>query len=245
MPNLMLVLEYEGARYHGFQKQAGVPTIQGELEQAVKRLTGQACRTYGASRTDAGAHALWQVVSFQTTASFPDYTWVRGLNYYLPEDIVVKEAKEVDDSFHARRSATSREYRYHVWNRIAPSPFWRRYAHHFPLALDLVVMNEAAAAFVGVHDFGALASTKGTYGRTIRQVMEASVKRADDVVGFRFVGNAFLPQQVRTMVGTLLEIGRGKRPPQDISLLLESRDRTQAGATAPACGLCLTKVNYP
>lgn len=245
MPNLMLVLEYEGARYHGFQKQAGVPTIQGELEQAVKRLTGQACRTYGASRTDAGAHALWQVVSFQTTASFPDYTWVRGLNYYLPEDIVVKEAKEVDDSFHARRSATSREYRYHVWNRIAPSPFWRRYAHYFPLALDLIIMNEAAAAFVGVHDFGAFASTKGTHGRTIRQVMEASVKRADDVVGFRFVGNAFLPQQVRTMVGTLLEIGRGKRPPQDINLLLESRDRTQAGATAPACGLCLTKVNYP
>ncbi len=245
MPNLMLVLEYEGTRYHGFQKQAGASTIQGELEEAVKRLTGQEVRTSGASRTDAGAHALWQVVTFQTTASLAVRTWIQALNFYLPEDIVVKEAREVDEGFHARRSATSREYRYRVWNREVPSPFWRRYAHHFPYALDICAMKEASAALVGTHDFRAFASVKGTTGRSAkRRLVEASVERDGALVGFRFVGNAFLPQQVRTMVGTLLEIGSGRAGTKEISRLLESGVRSQAGPTAPACGLCLVKVNY-
>lgn len=245
MPNLMLVLEYEGTRYHGFQKQGGAPTIQGTLEEALRRLTGQAARTSGASRTDAGAHALCQVVSFHSAASLPARTWVQALNFYLPEDIVVKEAKEVDEGFHARRSATSREYRYCVWNRAVPSPFWRRYVHHVSYALDIQSMKEASADLVGAHDFRAFASVKGTTGRSARRrIMEASVERDGDIIGFRFVGNGFLPQQVRTMVGTLLEIGSGKTGPGEISRLLQSGERPQAGPTAPACGLCLVKVNY-
>ncbi|MDP2728349.1 MAG: tRNA pseudouridine synthase A, partial [Dehalococcoidia bacterium] len=152
MPNLMLVLEYDGTGYHGFQKQSGVPTIQGELERAVRQLTSQTVRTSGASRTDAGAHSLGQVVSFHTTASLPVSTWVRALNFYLPEDIVVREAREVDETFHARRSAVSREYRYSVWNRAVPSPFWQRYAYHLPYALDLAAMQTATSAMIGIHD---------------------------------------------------------------------------------------------
>lgn len=245
MPNLKLVLEYEGTRYHGFQKQAGAPTVQGSLEEAVKRLTGQAVRTSGASRTDAGAHALGQVASFETTATLSTRTWVQALNFYLPEDIVVREAEAVGEGFHARRSATSREYKYRVWNRSVPSPFWRRYAHHFPYTLDTESMAEASTALVGAHDFRAFASVKGTGGRSAwRRITEASVERKGDMVEFRFVGNAFLPQQVRTMVGTLLGIGSGKAGPQEIGRLLESGERPQAGPTAPACGLCLVKVYY-
>lgn len=242
----MLVLEYDGTAYHGFQKQAGASTIQGELERALRRLTGQAVRTVGASRTDAGAHAFGQVASFYTTASFPPSTWVRALDFYLPQDIVVVEAREMDETFHARRSATSREYSYRVWNRPAASPFWRRYAYHFPYALDLEPMKEATAALVGIHDFTAFASVKGTQGRSARRrLMQASVQRDGDIVDFWFVGDAFLPQQVRTMVGTLLEVGARRTEPQEMHRLLESGERLQAGPTAPACGLCLVRVNYP
>ncbi|MDO8689320.1 MAG: tRNA pseudouridine(38-40) synthase TruA [Dehalococcoidia bacterium] len=245
MPNLMLVLEYDGAGYHGFQKQVGAVSIQGELEKALKKLTGVALRTSGASRTDAGAHALGQVVSFHTEASFPPQTWVRALAFYLPQDIAVIEARVVDDTFHARRSAKTREYRYSVWNRPVPSPFRRRYSHHVPYSLSVDAMKEAASAFVGIHDFRAFASVKGTRGKSsMRMVKEASVSSAGDMISFRFVGNAFLPQQVRTMVGTLLEVGSGKMAPGVIGNLLESGERFQAGPTAPACGLCLVKVNY-
>ncbi len=245
MPNMMLVLEYDGAGYHGFQKQVGAPSIQGELEEALRKLTGVAWRTSGASRTDAGAHALGQVVSFRTEASFPPDTWVRALGFYLPQDIAVTEARVVEDTFHARRSARTREYRYSVWNRHMPSPFWRRYSHHVPYSISVDAMNEAASAFVGIHDFRAFASTRGAKGKSsVRMVKEASVSRSGDMISFRFVGNAFLPQQVRTMVGTLLEVGSGKMGPGAIRDLLESGERFQAGPTAPACGLCLIKVNY-
>jgi len=245
VPNVMLVLEYDGTSYHGFQKQSSAPTIQGELEKALKRLTGRTLRTSGASRTDAGAHALGQVVSFHTEASFPPRTWVGALGFYLPEDIVVTEARLVEDGFHARRSARSREYCYRVWNRPVPSPFWSRYSHHVPYSLDVPAMEAGIPALVGVHDFSAFASVKGTRGKSsTRRITEAAVQRDNQMIKFRFVGNAFLPQQIRSMVGTLLEIGSGKTGSDEMASLLESGDRFQAGPTAPACGLCLVKVNY-
>jgi tRNA pseudouridine38-40 synthase len=242
---VVLIVEYKGTRYHGFQLQADVPTIQGEMERALGRLSGEADRIMAASRTDAGVHATGQVVSFRTRSNLPLYTFVKGLNYYLPHDIVVKAAYETGPDFNVRRSALSREYRYYIINSPTRSPFKEGLAHIFPRQLDIEAMAQAYHLLLGEHDFASFATAaNGEIGSTLRHVYRAMVDKRGDSVIFEMVANSFLPHQVRNTVGALLRVGTGKVGVEEFRRMVEAKTPGLAGPTAPACGLYLKKVNY-
>jgi tRNA pseudouridine38-40 synthase len=238
------LVEYDGTDYFGFQVQAAQPTIQGTLEETLGRLTGTSPRLRYAGRTDTGVHALGQVIAADLSWQHSLADLERACNALLPPAIAVRHVELVESQgFHPRFSARSRIYRYTVW--VAPwrSPLHQRYAHHEPRPLDLSVMNAAAATLVGAHDFATFGQpTQGD--STVRKVHRATW-RADDLrLYFEVEGNAFLRRMVRTMVGTLLEVGRGERPVASVAEMLAMRDRSLAAAPAPACGLCLVAVKY-
>lgn len=240
---LALIVEYDGARYHGFQIQVGVPTIQGDIERAVTRATSERVRVVGAGRTDAGVHARGQIVSFGIASSLSLATLVRALNHYLMPDIAVKGGRVVDDSFNARRGAISREYRYTIFNASMPSPLERRYAHFVPLPLDIDAMNEACQSLVGMHDFASF--TGATKGRTTRVVSRATVSGEGELVFFDMAANSFLPRQVRCTAGSLIRVGLGKLTVDEFRGVLEAKRAGVATPVAPPGGLCLMKVEYP
>ncbi len=243
---VVLIIEYDGTCYHGFQLQAELPTIQGELEEALSRLTGREHRVMAASRTDAGVHARGQVVSFRTGSRLPLQTFVGGLNHYLPGDIAVKAAYRVDDSFNVRRDAVSREYCYNILNSPTRSPLRRRYSYRVPGRLNIGAMNEAGEALVGKHDFVSFASRMEVRGKsTVRDVFRARVEREEELVIFNMVANSFLPHQVRNTVGMLLEVGAGKINVDEVRRIMEAKKPGLAGPTVPACGLHLMRINYP
>lgn len=245
MKNIKLTVEYDGAEFKGYQTQPGLRTIQGELETALTFLTGESIRIAAAGRTDAGVHARGQIVSFHTTSGLPVETFEKGMNFYLPDDIAVTNASIAPEGFHARRSAKSREYRYVVLNRKNPSPLWRRFAYHYPYALNLSIMAEGASILVGEHDFAAFAGSEALVkGHTRRRIVKAAVSLEEELVCFCVEANAFLPYQVRTMMGTLLWVGIGKLSVTDFATILDSKDRKVAGPTAPAHGLYFMKANY-
>ena len=242
---LRLILEYQGSNYHGFQAQKEAPTIQDELEKALYQLTKEKNRVIGASRTDSGVHARGQVVTFRTQSALEPDVFVNGLNHYLPTDIAVREASFVDDSFHPRRDAHSREYRYLVLNRATRSPHFRDNAYLVRGNLDIAVMNQAAAGLIGVHDFMGFASQlEAKTNCTVRRVYRAEVTRQGDFVIFYIVASAFLPHQVRNTMGSLLRVGQGKMTLEEFCSIMDSKIPSQAGPAVPACGLCLIKVNY-
>lgn len=239
-------MEYDGTRYHGFQWQAGLPSVQGEVEEAVERLTGERCRVIAASRTDAGVHAQGQVVSFRTGSSLPIHAFVSGLNYYLPRDISVKAASKVDGSFNVRRDALSREYCYYILNSPTRSPIREAYSYLVASPLDIEAMNRACQALIGEHDFASFASCDGASIRsTVRCVSRAEVQRDGELVIFHMVANSFLPHQVRNTVGALIRVGLGKMDVDEFDSIIQARKWGMAGPTAPAHGLCLTRINYP
>ena len=240
---LALLVEYEGTRYLGFQVQRDQPTIQGEIEEALRRLTGEWIRIVGASRTDSGAHALGQVVSFRTASQLPPETFIRGLNHYLPEDISVRAAAQVSEAFDARRHALSRHYGYTILNRAVRSPLWLGKAYQVSAPLDVEAMARASQALIGKHDFAPFTSVKAPR-RTVRTVGWAEVARRGKLVTLDIEADAFLPQQVRRTVGALVVVGLGKRPVEWFRGLVESKERGVAIPTAPAHGLCLMGVNY-
>ena len=241
---LALVVEYEGTRYHGFQVQVGVPTIQGEIERALMKLTGENIRIIGAGRTDAGVHAKGQVVSFRTRSDLPPRTLMRALNFYLLPDIAVKSMNSVNDSFSARRDAISREYRYTILNSPTPSPLRRGDTYFVPMALDIGAMNQACQTLQGSHDFASFTGPmKGK--RTVRSVSKAEVSREEELVYFDMVADAFLPKQVRSTVGSLVRVGVGKLTVEEFQEIIEAKKPGLAAPVAPAQGLCLMKVNYP
>ncbi len=243
---VILIIEYEGTRYHGFQLQAKLPTIQEEIEGALGRLTGERRRVMAASRTDAGVHAKGQVVSFRTGSILPLPTFVTGLNHYLPEDIAVKAAYRVGDSFNVRRDATSREYNYYILNGLTRSPIRRRFAYLIPGCLDIEAMNEAGEALVGEHDFASFASRMEVREKsTLRNVYRARVGREGELVIFNMVANSFLHHQVRNTVGVLIRVGRGQMKIDEVRSIIEAKQPGIAGPMTPACGLCLMRVNYP
>jgi tRNA pseudouridine38-40 synthase len=243
---VVLITEYNGARYHGFQLQANLPTIQGEMEKAINKLTGKKSRVTAASRTDAGVHAKGQVVSFKTDSSLPSRTFITGMNYYLPDDIAIRAAYRVDESFNVRRNATSREYNYSILNSLSRSPLNDDFSYRVTGNLDIEAMNRACEKLIGKHDFASFATCLETETKsTIRNVYQAEVKRDNEFVTFNIEANAFLPHQVRNTVGALIEIGLGRISVNEFYGMIEARKTGLAGPTVPARGLCLMKVNYP
>lgn len=242
---VVLIIEYNGERYHGFQWQTDLPTIQSELERAITRLTGESSRVIAASRTDAGVHAKGQVVSFWTKSTLSEQTWVRALNYYLPKDIVVKQAYKGTEFFNIRRDAVSREYDYYILNRQERSPFAKGFAYLVTKPLNLPAMNEACQVVKGEHDFISFATFLGKITNTVRMVFEAKIRRKGELVIFHIVANSFLPHQVRNTVGLLIRVGLNKISVDDFRQIMEARSLGLAKPTAPAYGLYLTRVNYP
>jgi len=241
----ILLIEYDGTQYYGFQWQAGLPTIQNELEQAIGRFCGQSSRVIAASRTDTGVHAKGQVVSFWAKRTLDTMTLVRALNYHLPEDIAVKAAYRASDDFSVRGDAVSREYCYYILNSHARSPFSRRFALFVPKMLDMEAMSEACHLMKGEHDFASFASSLDVSKSTLRNVYEAGVEKRGDFTVFRIVANSFLPHQVRSTVGLLIRLGLGKIGITHFRDIMDARSVGLAGPLSPARGLCLEKVNYP
>jgi tRNA pseudouridine38-40 synthase len=242
---VVLVVEYNGSKYYGFQLQKNMPTVQGEMEKALEKLTGEQTRIIAASRTDTGVHARGQVVGFRTKSLLPPQTFINGLNYYLPEDIAVRAAYKADDSFNVRRHAVSREYSYYILNSPTRSPMWQGFSYLVKGDLDITAMNQAAQALVGEHDFTSFASCLGVRIRnTRRRVYQAKFEREGELVIFNMVANSFLPHQVRNTVGALIRVGLGKMTLGQFHSIMGEKKFGLAGPAAPACGLCLMRVNY-
>jgi tRNA pseudouridine38-40 synthase len=251
--HIRLVVEYDGTGLSGWQRQDNGPTVQGHLEAALATLLAHEVTVAGASRTDAGVHARGQVASFRTERAIPLHGIRRGLNSLLPEAIAVVSATEASDEFHPRFSATGKHYRYLLLVRADRSPTWRQRAWYQRSALDRAAMREAAAALIGEHDFAAFRAAGCTASRTVRRIDEIAVTDLrDDLSGdaepsllaIDVRGNAFLRNMVRILVGTLVEVGQGRRSPGQVAEILAAKDRTQAGITAPAHGLTLVSVGY-
>ncbi len=243
---ILLIMEYDGTGYHGFQWQNGLPSIQKEVEKAVRKLTGEERRVISASRTDAGVHAKGQVVGFRTRSELSTHKFVSGLNYYLPRDIAVKAAYRVSDAFRVRRDAVSREYSYYILNSPTRSPIREGRAHRVANPLNIEAMNRAAQTLIGEHDFASFVNGDGSWlESTVRNVSRAEVERDRELVTFHMAANSFLPHQVRTTVGALIRVGLGKMNLDQFRSIIEARLPGTAGPTAPAYGLCLDRVNYP
>ena len=243
---IVLILEYDGTGYYGFQWQADLPTIQGKLEAALEKLTGEKRRVLAASRTDTGVHACGQVVSFRTTSTHSPHTFVNGLNYYLPRNIVVKAAYNVRGSFNVRSQATSREYNYYILNSATRSPLKASYVSQVGGKLDIQTMNHTCRALLGEHDLASFASDLSIKTKsTIRRVYRAEFSQEGELVIFNIVAGSFLPHQVRNTVGTLIRVGQGKMSVGEFCSILDAKKPGLAGPTAPANGLCLMRVNYP
>jgi tRNA pseudouridine38-40 synthase len=242
---IALVVEYDGTRYHGFQLQGKLPTIQSELEKAIEKLTGETLRVIPASRTDAGVHAKAQVVTFYTASKHSLQTFVRGMNYYLPPDIAIHSANIVGDSFRVRSGAVSREYRYTILNSDARSPLRHRYTYLRAGSMDVEAMDRAARMLIGEHDFASFVNNNEVAAKgTTRRVMLSEVTRQDDTIVFRIIANAFLMHQIRNTIGVLMRVGTGELTHEDFGKILEARKPGAARPTAPASGLCLISVNY-
>jgi tRNA pseudouridine38-40 synthase len=244
MPTLKLTIEYDGTDFAGWQLQPGCRTVQGEIEQALERVVGTPIRITGAGRTDAGVHARGQVASFQVERVLPLSAYTRGLGALLPRDVSVVAAEVADDGFDARRSASGKRYVYQISNRALRSPLLRRTHWEIFGRLDGEAMARACAHLVGERDFACFRAANCPAKTTVRRMDRAELRHDGDELVFTVEATAFLKQMVRAIVGTLVEVGQGKRDPDSIPALLASRDRTKAGMTAPAQGLTLDEVFY-
>lgn len=247
MRTIRLDLEYDGTEYHGWQVQPNAPTIQQALEDALARILGERVRVVGAGRTDAGVHALGQVGHFRTETPREDQAILRGMNSLLPQDIVVKAVRETPPDFHARRSALLKRYVYWILNDPARSAFHHRFVWHVKGDLDRHKMQRAARCLVGEHDFASFQASGGDPGRhTIRHLRLLEIREfRDGMIRVAAEGNSFLRGMVRILVGTLVDVGKGRIPEGDVPVILTARDRRRAGRTAPGKGLFLNWVRYP
>jgi tRNA pseudouridine38-40 synthase len=251
MRYLKLTIAYDGTDFHGWQIQSGKPTIQGEIVSVLRRLTQENIALHAAGRTDAGVHALGQVGSFRTQSGLTAQEFQRALNAILPPTIRILAAEEVGPDFSARWSARSKIYRYRLYRgKVVPPMLWR-YVLHYPFPLDEGKMRDAAARFVGSHDFASFAASTGSEEddkerSTVREIYSTELSRSvdDEELVFTVRGRSFLRYMVRKMVGTLLDVGRGRLVPEDINRLYEVKDRSKSGPTVPPQGLCMVSVEH-
>lgn len=245
MRNIRLLLQYEGTKYQGWQRQTSSDnTIQGKLERLLERMCGETIEVSASGRTDAGVHAMGQVANFHTNCEMSLSDMQEYCNHYLPEDIAVVEISEAAPRFHSRLNACGKCYCYRVINSSVPNVFWRRYAQEIPEVLDEEAMRRAAQFLLGEHDFKSFTSAKKGKKSTIRRIDEISIERDGDMLTFTFVGNGFLHHMIRILMGTLLEVGMGKRTPESMLELLAVQKREAAGPLVPAKGLTLLQVFY-
>jgi tRNA pseudouridine38-40 synthase len=247
-----LTISYDGTDFHGWQIQApGKPTIQGEIVSVLRQITQESTLLHGAGRTDAGVHALGQVASFRTQSALSAQEFQRALNALLPQTIRIVGAEEVGPDFHARWSALRKTYRYRLYRGKVVPPMVSRYVLHYPFPLDEDAMRKAASRFVGPHDFASFAASTGSEDddkerSTVREIYSSELARSEDgeELVYTVRGRSFLRYMVRKMVGTLLDVGRGKLTPEDINRLYELRDRSKSGPTVPPLGLCMVSVEH-
>ncbi len=241
---IMLIVAYDGSGYHGFAMQENTVTIEGKLNEAIAKLTGQSTEVIGASRTDAGVHAYGNVVAFDSTSTIPADRFAPALNSILPDDIRIMKSMEVAPDFHPRKCLSEKTYEYRILNTGIPIPTKRLYTWHCSYPLDEKKMNEAAQYLIGKHDFTSFCNVESQALSHVRNIISAEVFRHGDEVVIRIVGNGFLYNMVRIIAGTLMQIGRGKGNPEDLKHMLEAKNRTAAGPTAPPQGLFLIKYEF-
>ena len=244
MINHKLLLAYDGTAYSGFQRQKNALSIQEIIERALGKLYGTRIKVEGASRTDAGVHARGQVINYFSPGNIPIERLPFALNSILPSDIVAYRASEVDDHFNARKNAYRKRYVYIIDNGTFPDVFKRNYTWHVPSKLDIKAMKSAAWVLLGRHDFKAFQSAGSSVIHTVRTLFEIDIIEEGCFLYFSFEGDGFLYKMVRAITGTLVEIGLGKKESEDMEEILCTKDRSQAGKTSPASGLCLEKVLY-
>lgn len=244
MRNIKMTIEYDGTNYCGWQIQDGGPTLQETIESRLKTIAKETIKTISSGRTDAGVHALGQVINFYTKSRMDETPFLKAMNSLLPRDIAVKEVREVSLDFHARFSAKSKIYTYLILNSPLRSSFFERYAWHVPFPVDLESMKEAAKYLEGTHDFTSFRASSCGAKSPIRTILDSHIITKEDLIEITFEANAFLQYMVRNIIGTLVEIGRGKIRPIDMKHLIEAKDRKKAGPTSPPQGLFLIAVHY-
>jgi tRNA pseudouridine38-40 synthase len=250
MRNLKLILAYEGSEFAGWQLQPDAVSVQGTLASAIGRITGEKVLPQGSGRTDAGVHALAQVATFVTESSVPAANFVKALNDILPASVRVLEAQEAAPDFHARKSARAKIYRYRIYRAAICPPFLARYLWHYPFPLEEQAMMRAAGLVEGEHDFTSFAAVDPERGRegkpmsNVREIFSSGWERQGDEFVYTVRGSGFLHHMVRNLVGTFILVGKGTLRAEDVTRIVQARDRSAAGATAPASGLYLVKVEY-
>ncbi len=244
MKRVMLVVAYDGTNYCGWQIQANGITVQEELNRCLSKLLKEPIQTVGASRTDAGVHALGNVAVFDTAARMPAEKISYALNTYLPEDIRIQYSAEVAADFHPRYCESEKTYEYRILNRRFPLPTQRLYTYFYHYKLDVEKMREGASFLVGRHDFASFCGANAQVKSTVREVTGIDIEKKDDVITIQVHGRGFLYNMVRIIAGTLIEIGNEQYPPEKMGEILRACDRQQAGPTAPACGLTLKEIKF-
>jgi tRNA pseudouridine38-40 synthase len=239
------IISYDGSGFSGYQVQPNKRTVQSQIESVLAKIhKGSVVKIAASGRTDAGVHAKGQVIHFDSALSLPEDKWELALNSMLPEDISVLSVEKADSAFHVRFDASRKEYRYFLYQSPKRDPFQRNYAYHYPYPLNLAVMRKACTFLLGTHDFSSFCSARTEVEDKVRTIETIEISQDGDRISFRFIGNGFLYNMVRILVGTLIEVGSGKRQPEEIVGILEKRDRRYAGKTAPGQGLYLWKVFY-
>ncbi len=244
MKNIRVTIEYDGTKYAGWQWQPDEPTLQGALEEAIRKTSGESIRVTASGRTDAGVHAYGQIASFETEAGMEAMDWRGALNHFLPEDIRVLDATEESQDFSARHSARGKQYDYLILNRRMPSPLIRNRSWHIAVPLGMDVMRNASLHLMGKHDFTSFRAAGCGANHPIRELRRLDIAVEGELIRFSLEADAFLRHMVRNIVGTLVEVGRGRFTPDGVRAILEARDRTMSGPTAPPQGLYLMKVIY-